>query len=335
MKTHSFLKLDEGGLAVSEQYWKEVGKPSIDAAFPEYKDRIAYGLVGEGSECWGFDDLISTDHDYGPSFCMWLTREDYEAIGQQLQACYERLPGDFKGHPARVVRPNAGKRTGAFFIGEFYSRFLGRPDGPESLTDWLYIPDEYFSVATNGKVFSDPPGEFSKIRSRLLDHYPTDVFLKKLAAKVLTMAQTGQANYPRCMRRGDIVSAGDAVTKFIDSTISVIYLLNRRYAPYYKWRFRGLYELEILKELADKLEELASLGSTLDAWTKEIILDLTALNKNDRKAELMEEIAVSINRELRSQGLCSTYEPFLEASAFEIYGKIQDPQLKGMHILQG
>ena len=335
MKLHSFLQLSEGGLAVSEQYWREVGEPAVDEAFPEYKNRIAYGLVGEGSECWGFDDLISTDHDYGPSFCMWLTREDYDAIGEALQACYDRLPGEFKGHPARAVRPNAGKRTGAFFIGDFYSRFLGRPGGPELLTDWLYIPDEYFSVATNGKVFADPLGEFSKIRSRLLAHYPEDVFLKKLAARVLTMAQSGQANYPRCMRRGDIVSAGGAVSKFIDSAVSVIYLLNRRYAPYYKWRFRGLYELDVLKELADKLEELASLGSTLDTWTKEIILDLSALNRKDPKAELMEEISICVNRELRNQGLCRTDEPFLESSAFEIYEKIRDPQLRSMHILQG
>ena len=42
-----------------------------------------------------FDDELSRDHDFAPRFCLWLTDEDYDAIGEQLQADYDALSRDF------------------------------------------------------------------------------------------------------------------------------------------------------------------------------------------------------------------------------------------------
>lgn len=62
---------------------------------------MACGLVGDGSECFGFDDEISRDHDWGPGFCIWLTPEDYDDIAGDLKQRYEQLPKTFSGFGPR------------------------------------------------------------------------------------------------------------------------------------------------------------------------------------------------------------------------------------------
>ena len=72
------------GLDLAEAYYREFGEPMIARKFPDFVDRIATGLVGPGSECFGFDDTLSRDHDWGPAFCMWLSNDDFDAIGRPL-----------------------------------------------------------------------------------------------------------------------------------------------------------------------------------------------------------------------------------------------------------
>ena len=56
-------------LECSREFYETVGKKMIHTYFPEWENRIAVGLVGEGSDCYGFDDEISIDHDYAVGFC--------------------------------------------------------------------------------------------------------------------------------------------------------------------------------------------------------------------------------------------------------------------------
>ena len=39
---------------------------------------------------------------------------------------------------------------------------------------------------------------------------------------------------------GDTVAAMLALDEFVRQAISMVYLLNRTYMPYYKWMFRGM-----------------------------------------------------------------------------------------------
>ena len=120
------------GLELAYQYYETFGKPMIKEKFPAYQDRIAVGLVGDGSECFGFDDETSQDHDWGAGFCLWLTKEDFQKIGQPLQQAYQMLPDDYLGFPKRKETEFGDKRVGVFEIKHFYLKFLGIDHVPNS-----------------------------------------------------------------------------------------------------------------------------------------------------------------------------------------------------------
>lgn len=315
-----FLKTPNG-LSLSQRYYEAYGKPMIAKLFPEYENRIAIGLVGHGSECFGFDDELSADHDYGPSFCMWLTKEDYDAIGTNLQEAYDSLPKEFEGKKARTISAHGEKRIGVLEIESFYQSLLG--SRPHSILK--YSPDtfeeEKLALATNGRVFYDPLGVFCKIRSHLLGYYSEKHFTALLATQLAVMAQAGQYNYPRLMMRGEEVAALLSISEFITATIRLVHLLNKEYTPYYKWMHKSLRTKPILGSLAEPLEDLAKLPSSASYW-EDATKDMDVINRNDPKVQLIEKICSSCCKELRLRQYTSTPSDFLEHHAMELQTKI-------------
>jgi len=102
------------GLELSEKYFDAYGMPLIRRRIKEYESRIAAGLVGDGSECYGFDDEISRDHDWGLGFCIWLTENDYEKIGKELEYEFSKLPKAYLGFGPRKVSKWGSDRVGVF-----------------------------------------------------------------------------------------------------------------------------------------------------------------------------------------------------------------------------
>lgn len=319
------------GIELSRSYYKEYGITMIREQFPDYEARIAVGLVGEGSECFGFDDDISADHDFGPSFCMWLTDDDYYTIGIKLSDAYEALPKEFMGY-SRMITAQGGGRIGVHRIGAFYKRFTGLEKAPGTLLEWMYIPEEYLATLTNGEVFRDDLGEFSGIRKLLLGYYPEDIRTKKIADRAAGMAQSGQYNYSRCMRRGETVAARLAVDEFIRNTISMIYLLNRRYKPFYKWMHRGMEDLAVLPEIKGLIEQLADLPMHKEAWEKtDQKFWECRLNTDDKAVVIIESICGAVIRELHKQSLTDTDDSFLEDHKVQILSRIKDEQIRKMY----
>lgn len=94
------------------------------------------GLVGEGSECFGFDDEFSRDHDWGPGFCLWLTKEDLLRWGERAALVYRSLPMEFLGFRRLNEGHLSAGRVGVLEINYFYQRYLGPAVPPQTLRDW-------------------------------------------------------------------------------------------------------------------------------------------------------------------------------------------------------
>lgn len=303
------------GLELARAYYEEYGRPMIREQFPEYEGRIAAGLAGEGSECFGYDDGLSRDHDFEAGFCLWLTQEDWERAGFRLFRAYGKLPEEFRGVRREQTSLFGGSRKGVMTIGEFYGRTMGCSGIPENLRQWMAIPEYALAQAVNGEVFRDDLGAFSRVREELRKGYPEDVRLKKIAARAALMAQAGQYNYGRCRKRGERGAAALAAAEFVKAGISMVFLLNNRYTPYYKWMFRAMDDLPVLGELRPVMERL--------------------LTEAGDGSLLIEEICEALIREMKRQGLTDGSWDYLEPHALSVTERIRDGWLRNLHLMEG
>ncbi|MBR6351612.1 MAG: DUF4037 domain-containing protein [Firmicutes bacterium] len=306
------------GLELSRAYYEEIGQPMLKELFPGLYPRVAAGLAGEGSECYGWDDELSRDHDFGPGFCIWLSDEDYLKYGKDLQRAYDALPKDFGGFPARNTSGRGDGRVGVMPLRAFYARYIGEEQPPRSNLRWFMMQDEFLSSATNGEVFYDGAGEFTRVRDALLAYYPEDVRIKKIVACAGKMAQAGQYNYLRCVKRREYVAAQFALSEFMSFASRMVYLLNKVYRPYYKWCHRGMKDFRLVPEAYGLFDRLA-LSDAADV--------------NGRTA-LIEELCSLVLKELQAQGLTDLSDDFLEAHLDTMMRRISDPQIRYMHVLQ-
>ena len=308
------------GLELSKRYFEEYGAPMLRERFPEWADRLAVGLVGSGSECFGFDDAVSQDHDFEPGFCIFLPEEELldRRTEFQLERAYAALPKEFLGFSRPKLSPVGGNRRGVIRLGDFLEARTGSRDGTLSLDRWLRLEEQYLAEIVNGELFWTGDGTFAALRERL-SRQPADVRCKKLAGNLLLMAQAGQYNYGRCLAHGEPAAAQLAAGEFVRHAIAVIFLLNERYLPYYKWQFRALRQLPLLAGEAETLELL-----------------LTTDNGREMaraKQDLMENLASAIIAALQDQNLTEAVCGDLEKHAYSVNDHISDPALRNAHIL--
>ncbi len=308
------------GLTLCREYYETYGKPMIESQFPEYADRIAVGLVGEGSDCFGFDDAFSVDHDWGPSFCMWVSDSTYAEIGEALQEAYEALPKEYKGYAYKESLQGQGRR-GVQRIFKFYEGLLGKENCPKEWNSlggadrenggtsaeqkdfaWAEIPKHRLAAAVNGQVFRDEEGTFTAIRNRLQTDYPESLRYLELAETVAKFSQSLQYNYGRMLKRGDRAVAQMILAEGVKEALKLLYLVAGEYAPHDKWLWAGLRKKPAYSEILALLEKLL-------------------LEPGTNKEAQIENIGERIAYLLYSLDIISDVNPFLQEHVGELLYK--------------
>lgn len=308
------------GLELSRGYYEAYGKPMLERDFADLLPFLAVGFVGNGSEHFGFDDDISRDHDFEPGFCIFLPGEDVVDRRQAfaLERAYAKLPKEFAGVKRQSVSPVGGNRNGILRTAEFYLAAVGAEDGDLPLDGWLHIPDYALAQATNGEVFYDGYGEFTRIRQKLLQ-MPEDIRRKRLAGNLLIMAQAGQYNFVRCLRHGEPEAAQLACVQFVEAALKTEFLLQKKYLPFYKWSFRALRELDNTLALSGQLAFLLS-GNNAD--------DDTAEEKYNTIEAVCGDFVEKLQNDNLTQAICGD----LEKHAYSVNDSIRDSNIRTMNI---
>lgn len=282
----------------------------------EYRLNVSAGLVGNGSECFGFDDDISKDHDFDAGFCLWLDDDLPSSVYDLISERYASLPKEFLGVRRKANSNSKEKRKGVFYSSEFYKSLIGFTTAPKSPVEWLKIPDYALSSATNGRVFTDNATDFTYVRNKLINGVPNDVILKRLSRALILMAQAGQYNYIRCIKHGEEAAARLALNEFVLNAAYCTYYLNGKFPPYYKWLLRGMVDFKLGERISGLLSSLL-----LDTFYPECV-------------DNIEKVSSMILSELKARELTLGDELYLEPHAFRVAGRIKDEKIAKMHIME-
>ncbi|MCR5829709.1 MAG: DUF4037 domain-containing protein [Lachnospiraceae bacterium] len=298
-------------------------KAMIDEKFAQFADRIAVGIAGEGSDCFGYDDLISRDHDFGTGVCLWLTDENMEEFGADLSDAYAEL---IDRHSGGGLSARLRERRGVMTIHDFYSNILGTDCdvrglisyAPGSGNDfWQRLDHSCLATAVNGEVFRDDLGEFSAFRKFLLDYYPENIWRIRIAEELHRFSAALQVNYARCMTRGDVVAASLCKLQGIEAAMQLFFLLKREYPPYYKWTFRRMEETDRDGMFSRLIREMAQETPNPEIW-KNHRYSSDKLNTDDKTVILTEKLAAHIVNMLGQRGFIRNTDPYLEKYVDEI-----------------
>ena len=303
------------GIELSEAYYRAYGEEMLKTAFPGLYPRIAAGVCGPGSENLGFDDETSRDHDFDPGFFLWLNAGDHKEFEFRLSRAYDKLPREFMGVKLQGMSAYGNARHGVRETAAFFREITGVSGVPATLTEWVRVPQHRLAEAVNGRIFYDGKGDVTALREALRD-MPEDARKKKLARHVIFAAQAGQYNYSRALAHGQPGAAALSLSRFAENYAQAAFLLNRRYAPFYKWLLRAGKDLPILGEEIRTLETMLC-----DPPDKE-------------NPARIEALASAMITELTKQGLTDHPAAFLEPHAYEIMARIEDPELKSMHVME-
>jgi len=212
------------GIELSRRHYDEEVRPLLHSRFGAISHSAS--LLGRGSEVLGYDDEMSTDHDWGPRILLFLSEEDFEARGATLQAELDRT---WSSRGAGRDRPRDEVHT---LRGYFHRELAWDVDVDPGVADWLTLPEHALLTVTSGAVFHDEVG-LARVRERLA-YYPRDVWVYLMVAGWWRihpeMNLVGRTGYV-----GDELGSSLIGSRLVSDVMRLCFLIERQYAPYSKW----------------------------------------------------------------------------------------------------
>ena len=255
------------GLELSRRFYLELVNPILSSHFSGLLHTAA--LIGNGSEVLGFDDLMSTDHHWGPRLQLLLREDDYETHAAVLRkALSEDLPYDFMGYPTNFTPPNpedngtqmlqpiqSGRlnhRVDILTIEGFFTDYLDFDiHAPIEPSDWLTFPEQRLRAVTTGAIYRDDLN-LEQVRSRFR-YYPHDVWLYLLAAGWRRIEQEEHL-MGRAGMVGDELGSALIGARLVRDIMRLCFLMEKTYAPYAKWFGTAFQRLACAEELWPHLQ---------------------------------------------------------------------------------
>lgn len=252
------------GIELSGRYYREIVRPILDKAFPGLEHSAA--LIGPGSEVLGFDTARSTDHHWGLRLILFLAEAEAGRLKARVDKVLRKyLPVSFLGystnftpadpndngvrHPQPVEAGPVNHMVEITTSRAFFQRELGLDPWREfTPIDWLVFEEQRLLALTQGAVFHDGLGELESLR-RKLAYYPRDVWLYLLSAEWCKVGQE-EPFVGRTGEVGDEVGSRLVAARLVHTLMRLLFLYEKRYAPYSKWfgsafnRLAGAVELQ-------------------------------------------------------------------------------------------
>lgn len=218
------------GAGLAEAFHRALVEPLVRSEF--LGRSLIGGRFGAGSDVLGFDDDVSTDHDWGLRSTLLV--EGAEEVSQFLE---RELPTEFAGHPVRFALTSdhvVRHRVEVVAFEEFVRGRLGvEPTGSWSVGDWLSFTGQAVLEIVAGPVFTDDDGSWQRLRDKL-SWYPDDVWTYLVASSWRQLEQE-LPFLGRTGSRGDDLGSRVLGARLVDITVHLGFLLDRTWAPYSKW----------------------------------------------------------------------------------------------------
>ena len=309
--------MPESIIDISRNFFYEIVRPNLERECPAEMARTAFGVFGYGSEALKLDDEYSRDHHWGLRINALMPDDLFQTRRDALQAAFRaNLPASYQGHALREGHAGTGLELDSYE--SFLARTIGLKHAPQTLTEWLMIPEEDITHLTNGEVWYDPAGDLTRLRATFNAYYPEPVRLRRIANACRFYSGMGTYALKRALLRDNPLYATIAFARSIRLGIHIAFMLDRTYYPYDKWLYAYLLRLP---RMSARLRALVDEAVALEtAWTRKLEL-------LDRMSDILDETMVEdgvIAPHPKYVGSASSGYRLLEHAYIEIIKKVPD-----------